>query len=84
MTTLEDMYTISIDSTQFKPKFVISQNEQDQLGLQTVLDLKEIQSGKHVLRVARKDHRGEEEYVRVIIEFPFWYFPEKSNLKNDN
>ena len=83
MTTLEDMYTINIDSTQFKPKFVISQNEQDQLGLQTVLDLEKIQSGKHVVRVARKDHRGEEEYVRVIIEFPFWYFPENTNSKKE-
>lgn len=75
MVTLEDMYTISVDSTKYRPKFVITQNDQDQLGLQTVLDLNDIEKGKHVIRVARKDHRDEEEYERVIIEFPFWYFP---------
>ena len=74
MNTLEDMYTISIDSTEYKPKFVISQNLQDQLGLQTVLDIKDIPEGKHVLKLARKDHREEEVYTRVIIQIPFWYY----------
>ena len=76
METLEDMYTISIDSLDFKPKFVVTQNQQDQIGLQTVLNLNDVEFGKHVLRIARKDHRGEEVYTRVIIEIPFWYQPE--------
>lgn len=76
METLEDMYVINIDSVEFKPKFVITQNEQDQLGLQTILNLKDIKLGKHVLRLARKDHRGEETYIRTIIEIPFWYHPQ--------
>lgn len=80
MTTLEDMYKISIDSTEFKPKFVVTQNDQDQLGLQTVLDLSDIPKGKHVLSVARKDHRDEEIYTRVIISFPFWYQPQAMEL----
>ena len=79
METLEDMYNIKIDSTDFKPRFVISQNVQDQLGLQTVLDISDLKKGKHVLRVERKDHRGEEIYSRVIIEFPFWYYPSRFN-----
>ncbi len=79
METLEDMYTIKIDSTDFKPGFVISQNVQDQLGLQTVLDISDIEKGRHVLRVERKDHRGEEIYSRVIVEFPFWYYPSQYN-----
>ena len=77
METLEEMYTISIDSIEHKPKFVITQNEQEQLGMQTVLDLKEISPGKRVLRIARKDHRDEEVYTRVIIEIPFWYYPQQ-------
>ncbi len=76
METLEDMYTISIDSLEFKPKFVVTQNQQDQIGLQTVLNLSDVEFGKHVLRIARKDHREEEVYTRVIIEIPFWYQPE--------
>ena len=75
METLEDMYLIKIDSTEFKPQFVITQNARDQLGLQTVLDLNEMDSGKHVLKITRKDHRDEEVYHRVIITIPFWYQP---------
>ena len=75
MATLEDMYKIYVDSTLFRPKFVVTQNESDQLGLQTILDLEGIESGKHSLKIARKDHRDEEVYDRVIIQIPFWYQP---------
>ena len=60
MDTLEDMYKIKIDSTEFKPEFVVTQNARDQLGLQTVLDMEGIPSGKHVLKITRKDHREDE------------------------
>ncbi|MGI9547063.1 MAG: hypothetical protein ACR2MM_07495 [Flavobacteriaceae bacterium] len=76
METLEDMYTISIDSTDYKPKFVVTQNRQDQLGLQTILDLTDIHHGKHVLKIGRKDHKEEEIYTRTIITIPFWYYPQ--------
>ena len=75
METLEDMYKIYIDSTLFKPKFVVTQNVKDQLGLQTVLDIKEVEMGKHTLKIARMDHREDEVYDRIIIEIPFWYQP---------
>ena len=77
MDTLEDMYKIKIDSTEFKPEFVVTQNARDQLGLQTVLDMEGIPSGKHVLKITRKDHREDEVYYRVIISIPFWYQPDK-------
>ncbi len=72
--TLEDMYTISIDSVDFKPAFVISQNARKQIGYETYLDMKEISNGKHSLKVNRKDHQQDSIYQRTIIEIPFWYF----------
>ena len=72
--TLEDMYTISIDSIDFKPEFVISQNVRRQIGFETFLDLKEISNGKHSVKVKRQDHQLDSVYQRTIIEIPFWYY----------
>ncbi|QBA64403.1 hypothetical protein [Muriicola soli] len=81
ITTVEDMYTLSIDSLAFKPEFVFSQNLQRQLGFETFLDLQKVSNGKHVLKVQRKDHRRDSVYMRTIIQIPFWYY--KNNSSND-
>ena len=77
ITTIEDMYTLSIDSLTFKPEFVFSQNLQKQLGFETFLDLQAVSNGKHVLKVQRKDHRRDSVYIRTIIQIPFWHFKNK-------
>lgn len=74
--TIEDMYTLMIDTVAFKPKFVVSENMRKQIGFETVLDLKGISRGKHVLKVRRKDHKRDSTYVRSIINIPFWYYKE--------
>ena len=74
--TIEDMYTLSVDSIQYKPSFVLAENKQKQIGFETYLDLKEISRGKHLLKVARKDHRRDSVYTRTIISIPFWYYPD--------
>lgn len=74
--TLEEMYTLTIDSLDFKPDFVYALNDQEQLGYETVLDLDSVTRGKHVLKIRRKDHRGDSVYIRTIINIPFWFFPE--------
>lgn len=88
MESLEDMYTLTIDSVDFKPQFVFSTNSQKQLGFETFLDLEGIAKGKHILDVRRKDHRlvnsgttGSEQkedtvYIRRIVRIPFWYYPD--------
>jgi len=74
--TLEDMYTLSIDSLDFKPEFVLSQNRRKQIGFETFLALDSMPRGKHVLAVRRKDHEQDSIYTRTIIRIPFWYYPE--------
>jgi hypothetical protein len=73
--TLEDMYTLTIDSLDFKPDFVYALNAQKQMGYETFLDLDSLPRGKHVLSVRRKDHRGDSVYLRTIINIPFWFYP---------
>ncbi|NNE03228.1 MAG: hypothetical protein HKN52_08680, partial [Eudoraea sp.] len=74
--TIEDMYTLSVDSIPYKPQFVVAENTQGQLGFETFLDLTAIDRGKHVMNVARKDHINDSTYMRTIINIPFWYYPE--------
>ena len=73
--TIEDMYTLSVDSIPYKPQFVVAQNQQDQLGFETFVDLTKVARGKHILKVARKDHTEDSIYTRTIINIPFWYYP---------
>jgi len=76
MEEIEDMYTLSVDSIQFKPKFVVTTNFQNQLGFETFVDIRSVPQGKHILNVSRKDHKNDSIYLRKIIEIPFWYYPE--------
>ena len=73
--TLEEMYTLSVDSLNFKPEFVFAVNVRKQLGYQTYLDLEGLSRGKHILDVKRKDHNLDSVYTRTIIRIPFWYYP---------
>lgn len=74
--TIEDMYTLQIDSVPFKPQFVIAENNQKQLGFETFLNIRTIQEGKHILKVQRKDIRRDSVYMRTVIQIPFWYYKE--------
>ncbi len=74
MKTIEDMYTIAVDSIDFKPEFVFTVNSRKQLGFETFLDMDSIPNGKHILSVRRKDHVRDSVYMRTIIQVPFWYF----------
>ena len=75
--TLEDMYTLSVDSLDFRPEFVLAQNLRKQIGFETYLPLDSVSRGKHVLAIRRKDHDQDSVYTRTIVRIPFWYYPEE-------
>ncbi len=75
--TLEEMYTLSVDSLDFKPDFVLAQNRRKQIGFETFLPLDSVTPGKHVLAVRRNDHEQDSVYTRTVIQIPFWYYPDK-------
>ncbi|MGW9685838.1 hypothetical protein [Flagellimonas sp. 2504JD1-5] len=76
MSTLKEMYQLKIDSTSYDFDFVFTQNQREQEGFETFLDIGELAKGKHVLEVARKDHQKDSVYYRRIVKIPFWYYPE--------
>jgi len=77
LTTLEEMYRLQIDSTDYNFKLIFTQNKKEQEGFETVLDLKDLERGQHVLKVSRKDYLREQEQERTIINIPFWYYPDE-------
>ncbi|MGX1930743.1 hypothetical protein [Flagellimonas sp. 2504JD4-2] len=76
MTTLKEMYRFKIDSTSYDFDLVYTQNQREQEGFETFLDIGDLVNGKHVLEVARKDHQEDSVYYRRIVRIPFWYYPE--------
>ncbi|NAS32788.1 hypothetical protein GTQ40_17550 [Flavobacteriaceae bacterium R38] len=76
--TIEDMYRIRIDTINFKKEFVITTNNKEQTGFETFLDLKELERGKHLLRIDRKSKHFRKDTVRYIqvAKIPFWYYPD--------
>jgi len=74
LTTLEEMYRLKIDSTAYDFELVLTENKRKQQGFETFLDISELNKGKHVLQVTRKDHRRDSIYYRTIINIPFWYY----------
>ncbi|NER14201.1 hypothetical protein GWK08_12170 [Leptobacterium flavescens] len=76
LTTIEDMYSLKIDTTDYKKEFVITTNQKDQKGFETYLDLKDLDRGKHLLVINRKSRwRDTIRYERVA-RIPFWYYPD--------
>ncbi len=69
------VYQLKIDSTSFSSDF-ISTKLNKQLGFETVLPLKDISEGKHILRIDRTNFTRKEknEITEKVIEIPFWYY----------
>ncbi len=75
--TLEEMYRLKIDTTLHATDFVLTKNIRNQKGYETVLDLKNLSRGKHLVEVSRKDQIRDSVYYRTIIKIPFWYYPQE-------
>ncbi len=78
--TFNQIYQLKIDSTKFTSDFIITKLNK-QVGFETVLSLKNISEGKHILKVSRinfikekKEETKEKEIIEKVIEIPFWYY----------
>ncbi len=79
LNTFNTIYQLKIDSTNFKSDFIISKINK-QLGFETVIPLKNINEGKHLLKVNRinfsedKKKKEKREFTEKVIEIPFWFY----------
>lgn len=72
--TINKMYIIKIDTTEYNPDFLISRNKQNQVGFETYLPTKELNEGKHILRLKRKLIKKQDTLKILELTIPFWYF----------
>ncbi|WP_075341336.1 hypothetical protein [Tenacibaculum agarivorans] len=73
--TFNKIYSLKIDSIEIPSDFIISKVNK-QLGFETILPLKSIPEGKHLLKVSRINYteKDKKEITEKVIDIPFWYY----------
>jgi len=79
--TFKEIHTIKIDTSVFtNVDFILTKNKQNQLGFETVIDIKDLKAGKHILEIKRLRKRRVKKRDtfknRTIATIPFWYYPD--------
>ncbi|WP_452224144.1 hypothetical protein [Lacinutrix chionoecetis] len=75
--TLKSIHTIKIDSVTYTDfDFILTLNRLDQLGFETVLDIKDLKEGKHLLQIerAQKYRKTDSTIQYKVANIPFWYY----------
>ncbi|WP_299126020.1 hypothetical protein [uncultured Winogradskyella sp.] len=75
MKTLNDIFTIKIDSTIYKSDFILGESSNGQKGFETYIGIKNLPEGKHLLKVLRERIRKKDTQQVYYSRIPFWYYP---------
>jgi hypothetical protein len=73
--TLNEIFTIRIDSTDYKSEFILGESLTKQRGFETYVGIKNIPEGKHLLKVLRNRIRKKDTSQIYYARIPFWYYP---------
>ncbi|UZO82183.1 hypothetical protein NBT05_06835 [Aquimarina sp. ERC-38] len=73
--TFNQSHQILIDTISFPSDFLISYNKKEQLGFETVLNLKNLSEGKHILYLKRLERNNQDSLItKEVSTIPFWYY----------
>lgn len=72
--TFNEVYVVTIDSTEYDKDFIFSQSMKSELGFETYVKIDSLQEGKHLLRVTRKRIRKQDTTLSNVSKIPFWYY----------
>lgn len=75
MKTLNEVFTIKIDSTNYKSEFIVGESANKQKGFETYVGIKGLPEGKHLLKVLKKRIRKKDTQQVYFSRIPFWYYP---------
>ncbi|EDP69461.1 hypothetical protein FBALC1_05198 [Flavobacteriales bacterium ALC-1] len=75
MKTLNEVFTIEIDSTDYKSEFIIGESSNGQKGFETYVGIKDLPEGKHLLKVLRERIWRKDTQQVYYSRIPFWYYP---------
>jgi len=74
--TLPQVLFMQLDDDIIASSYTVTTNKKNQLGYETVVDLKEVNRGRHTLKIERKEVSGDSLRVKVLARIPFWYYPD--------
>ncbi len=82
MTTLKEIHVVRIDSVMFLDlEYVFTQNKNKQEGFETVIPLRSIAEGKHILHISRISKDVEIDKTEIdtikVATIPFWFYQNK-------
>ena len=72
--TVDETYSVVIDSVKYTPGFVLTSNNKDQLGFESFINIKTLAEGKHILRLQRIRLQKGDTVQSTRVTIPFWYF----------
>lgn len=73
--TFNDIYRVKIDTSYYETEFIFALIKSDKLGFETYISTKELNDGKHILKVNRKYITKEKDTMyRNVSTIPFYYF----------
>ncbi|WP_418637355.1 hypothetical protein [Winogradskyella sp.] len=75
MTTFNSLYSVEIDTILYKTDFVLGKTVKKQNGFETYIGVKNLDDGKHILHVKRKELKVSDTLSKTAASIPFWYYP---------
>ncbi|WCO00762.1 hypothetical protein [Psychroserpens ponticola] len=73
---LNQVYSVKIDSTDYDGEFILSENKHKDLGFETFVSIKDLEEGKHLLKVIRRRIKDGDTVKHSVCKIPFWHFKE--------
>ena len=74
--TFNTMYSVEIDSVTYNAEFILGKSIKKQNGFETYIGIKNLNEGKHLLIVKRKEIKDSDTIIKVDARIPFWYYPD--------
>jgi hypothetical protein len=72
LNTFNEMYSVKIDSTKYDSEFIIAKSKRGDLGFETYVSTKDLEEGKHLLKVNRLRIRKGDTSNWNMSKIPFW------------
>lgn len=74
LNTLNQVYSVRIDSTDYDVDFILSEVKNKDMGFETYISIKDLVEGKHLLKVIRKRIQDGDTVKHAVCRIPFWHF----------
>jgi hypothetical protein len=72
--TVNDVYSVKIDSVDFDSEFILSENKFKDLGFESYIGISQLDEGKHLLQIFRKRIKKGDTLSYSVAKIPFWHY----------